>query len=69
MTLPMVYVIRIYRRSGRRTGPLAGTVEPVSGGIRRVFSSSAGLWEIISGKRCATHGHLPTRRHLHRRSP
>lgn len=69
MALPVAYVIRIYRRPGRRTGPLAGTIKPIGGGLCLAFRSSAGLWDILSGTRCRTRGRLTARSPLRRRGP
>lgn len=41
------YVVRIYRRSTKRTRILVGTVEMAGGEGKLAFSSAEELWEIL----------------------
>ncbi len=42
-----IYVVRIYRRPGRKARILIGTVEAAGTQTRMAFSSSEELWEIL----------------------
>jgi len=48
VALPIIYVVRVYRRArwGRRL--VVGVVEVVDGGMQLSFSSAAELWSLIS---------------------
>jgi len=58
------YVVRIYRRDGKKSRILIGTVEAAGTGRKMAFSNTEELWEILRhGKGrdpCAPH--LPRRR-------
>ncbi len=45
------YVVRIYRRPGRKARILIGTVEVAGTQTRMAFSSSEELWEILRRRR------------------
>lgn len=46
---PESYVVRIYRRSARGAGRIAGTVEIVSNATERSFAGARELMQILSG--------------------
>jgi hypothetical protein len=58
------YVVRIYRRDGKKSRILIGTVEEAGTGRKLAFSNTEELWEILrrrkGGDPCAPH--LPRRR-------
>jgi hypothetical protein len=41
------YIVRIYRRAGRKARILVGTVEAVGSGRKMAFSNIEELWEIL----------------------
>ncbi len=41
------YVVRIYRRPGRRSRILIGTIEMAGTQLRMAFSNSEELWDIL----------------------
>jgi len=45
------YIVRIYRRVGRKSRILVGTVEAAGTGGRRAFSTPEELWEILRHRR------------------
>jgi hypothetical protein len=53
------YVVRIYRRAGRQSGILIGTVEAAGTGKKMAFSNIEELWEILRRRKgrdlCAPH--------------
>jgi hypothetical protein len=57
------YVVRIYRRAGRQSRILIGTVEAAGTGRKMAFSNIEELWEILRSRKgrdlCAPH--LPRR--------
>jgi hypothetical protein len=46
------YVIRIYRRAGRKSRNLIGTVEVAGTGKKTGFSNIEELWEILRRRKC-----------------
>jgi hypothetical protein len=58
------YIVRIYRRAGRKPRILIGTVEAAGTGKKMAFSNIEELWEILRRREgrdlCAPH--LPRRR-------
>ena len=58
------YVVRIYRRAGRKSRILIGTAEMAGAGRKMAFSNIEELWEILRRRKgrnlCAPH--LPQRR-------
>ena len=48
MALPIVYVVRVYRRSRRDRRFVAGIVEVIDGGVELSFNNAAQLWSLIS---------------------
>lgn len=45
------YVVRIYRRDGKRSRNLIGTVEVAGTGRKMAFSNTDELWEILRRRR------------------
>jgi hypothetical protein len=45
------YVVRIYRRAGKRSRILIGTVEAASAGRKMAFSNIEELWEILQHRK------------------
>jgi hypothetical protein len=48
VALPIIYVVRVYRRSRRDRRVLVGIVEVVDAGTRLSFNNAAQLWSLIS---------------------
>lgn len=58
------YVVRIYRRAGKRSRILVGTAEAAGSGRKMAFSNVEELWEILTRRsgRDPLAPHLPRRR-------
>lgn len=58
------YILRIYRRAGRRSRMLVGTAEAAGTGRKMAFSNVDELWEILTRRsgRDPLAPHLPQRR-------
>jgi len=55
------YVIRIYRREGRKSRILIGTVEVAGTEEKMAFSNVDELWEVLKNHKCqGKKGKLPT---------
>jgi hypothetical protein len=48
VALPIIYVVRVYRRSSWDRRSVVGVVEVVDGGMQLSFSNAAELWSLIS---------------------
>ena len=46
------YVVRIYRRDGRKSRILIGTAEVAGTGRKMAFSNIEELWEILRRRKC-----------------
>jgi hypothetical protein len=46
------YVVRIYRRDGKKSRILIGTVEVAGTGRKMAFSNTEELWEILRRRKC-----------------
>jgi len=58
------YVVRIYRRAGRRSRLLVGTIEAAGAGRKMAFSNIDELWEILGHRQDRGPFPPPPRRRL-----
>ena len=58
------YVVRIYRRGGKRSRILIGTVEAAGAGRKMAFSNIEELWEILGHRQGWDPCPSPSRRRL-----
>jgi len=56
------YIVRIYRRAGRKTRILVGTVEPAGTRRKMAFSNIDDLWEILRRRKERDPGGPPSLR-------
>jgi hypothetical protein len=56
------YIVRIYRRSGRKPRILVGTVEPAGSRRKMAFTNIEELWEILQRRKGWDPGGLPSLR-------
>lgn len=54
------YVVRIYRRGGKRSRILIGTVEAAGAGRKMAFSNIEELWEILQRRKSLSLCALPS---------
>lgn len=56
------YIVRIYRRAGRKARILVGTVEAAGSGKKMAFSNVEELWEILRHRKGRDPGDPPSLR-------